>query len=159
MILSQRGGVAELTGALIMIILTVAGFGLYYGAFQSRIANGSNVVIQQYQVHQLGVGEMLSLVYSSSAPGVATVYMYNYGTASVSIYRAALTDASGVSAAASWRICPQPPAACTVPLASIPSGTISLATFAYSRGVPVTLTVVTTNYAVFQFPLNQGGGS
>ncbi|HKT21628.1 MAG TPA: hypothetical protein VJR06_03255, partial [Nitrososphaerales archaeon] len=83
MILSQRRGVAELTGALIMIILTVAGFGLYYGAFQNKIASGSSAVIQQYQAHQRGVGEMLGLVYSYAASGGATVYLYNYGSTDV----------------------------------------------------------------------------
>ena len=159
MILSQRRGVAELTGALIMIILTVAGFGLYYGAFQNRITNASDAVVQQYQAHQRGVGEMLSLVYSSAAPGEAVVYIYNYGSADVSIARAALTDGLGANTAASWTICPALPAACGTPLSALPKGALSVVTFTSAGNSPVTLTLITENYAVFQFPLSQGASA
>lgn len=158
MIFSQRRGVAELTGALIMIILTVAGFGLYYGAFQNRIANNSDAVIQQYQAHQRGVGEMLSLVYSSAASGTATVYIYNYGSTPVAIQRATLTDGVGVSTAASWTVCTVLPADCGAPSASLPSGSLSVVDFPYTGNTPVSLVLVTSNYAVFQFPLSQGVG-
>lgn len=153
LMLSERKGVAELTGALIMIVLTLAGFGLYFGVLQSKIGTSSGIAIQQYQVHQVAAGEMIGLVYSEASTTGATLYLVNCGSTPIHLAKAFLT-AGTTNTQLTPSICVPSGDSCAYS-DSLQAGKLSKVVFGFpTASVPEKATLFTDNHAVFQFVLN-----
>ncbi len=77
----KRKGVSELLGSLLMIMITVAGFGIVSATVAPHFANQGQSVLSLIHKNQLALQEMTTVVYTAQQDGVVYSYIYNYGTA------------------------------------------------------------------------------
>ena len=81
----RRPGVSEILATILMIGVTLVGFGLYFGVVQRNLSLGISTPLQQYQNQAKVAGEQLSLSYASIGSTSVTLYIFNYGTLDVTL--------------------------------------------------------------------------
>jgi len=162
----HRSGVSEIISAIILLAITIAGFGLYFGVVQRNISLGASVPLLQYQHLQSMAGEDVALSYSSISSGA--VYLVSYGPASVYLSNVILNPGAG----SGWSrqvlavsqltlsnpssgavICSPGGTPCSPSNARLIRGQVTEVSFAPIAGVssPGTLVLTTSDLNQFQF--------
>ncbi len=80
-----RRGVSELLGALLLLMITLVTFGVVTVAFYQQSGVATSNLLQEYRTGQIANGELLTLVYHSVSSNQVTLWLFNYGSAPVSL--------------------------------------------------------------------------
>lgn len=159
----NRVGVSEMVATLILIAITLAGFGLYSGFIQRNVSLATLGPVQELQVSQARAGEQVGLVYVGYSTNTVSLFLVSYGTSPVSISTIILTPGGGspmLSPAASLTvldpstgkpICSPGPSACSASSAKLLQENTTEVVVSASGNVasPITVTLVTGDNALF----------
>lgn len=100
--LSKKRGISEIVAALLLLVITVAMFGLFYTYYVGSIG-ASSLGISQQITHNTEVSqELLSMAYYtvSSGSNTVTLYLYSYGPATINLLPTSPCQCELVSTAA-----------------------------------------------------------
>ena len=89
----KKRAVSELIAALIMVFITITGFGVYYGVLRYNLSLSSSTLTEQFQKGSRVAGQQVDLSYWTINPstGQISLFVYNYGFSDFTFNRIVVT--------------------------------------------------------------------
>jgi flagellin-like protein len=86
-VLSKRHGISEVVAALLLLVITVAMFGLFYTYYVGSIGASGQGVSHQIATNTNLSNELLSMTYYTVSPSANTVtlYLFSYGPGTIDL--------------------------------------------------------------------------
>jgi flagellin-like protein len=161
-------GVSEIVATIILVAMTLFGFGLYYGVIQRNVSLETLGPIQQYQASQHRAGEQVGLAYAllDHSTDSTDLFVISYGLSPVSVSTIVLTpnpgggDPASIPAASLTmmdpatgvtRCAPTGPYPICGPTTTLYQGSTTEIEVGAEVAPPMTVALITTDNAVFEW--------
>lgn len=149
---SRRRAVSEIMATLLMVIITIAGFGVYYGVLRSNLGLSSSTLTEQFQKGARVAGQQIDLSYWTVNGTTLSLFVYNYGFSNLTLKRIVVGGANTEVTTASVTVLPSG-STTLLPSGRIPVKQLVKISFT-SPSLPPALflvTLVTTDGKIFQW--------